>query len=90
MVKGRIGFIAVPESYMAEATDEVNESLDTYFRTEYGIRVTSVEILPGELRLSRPTPALAAIRNVTLRSLPARHVSPASRRRGEFSDLARR
>ena len=52
MVKGRIGFIAVPESYMAEATDEVNESLDTYFRTEYGIRVTSVEILPGELRLS--------------------------------------
>ena len=66
MVKGRIGFIAVPESYMAEATDEVNESLDTYFRTEYGIRVTSVEILPGELRLSRRTPALAAIRNVTL------------------------
>ena len=52
MVKGRIGFIAVPASYMAEATAEVNETLHTYFSTEYGIRVTSVEIVPGELRLT--------------------------------------
>ena len=52
MVKGRIGFIAVPASYMAEATAEVNETLHTYFSTEYGIRITGVEILPGELRLT--------------------------------------
>lgn len=52
MVKGRIGILPVPAGYMAEATAEVNEKLDTYFRTEYGIRVTNVEILPGELRLT--------------------------------------
>ena len=52
MVKGKIGIISVPEWYIAEATAEVNETLDTYFRTEYGIRVTSVEIVPGELRLT--------------------------------------
>ena len=52
MVKGKIGIISVPEWYMAEAAAEVNEKLDAYFRTEYGIRVTSVQIVPGELRLT--------------------------------------
>ena len=52
MVMGKIGIISVPEWYIAEATAEVNEKLDTYFRTEYGIRVTDVEILPGALRLT--------------------------------------
>ncbi len=52
MVKGKLGFFSVPESYMAEGTAEVNEILDSFFRTEYGIRVTSVEIVPGELRLT--------------------------------------
>ena len=51
-VKGRLGIIPVPAGYMAEATAEVNEKLDTFFRTEYGIRVTSVHIVPGELRLT--------------------------------------
>ena len=52
MVKGKIGIISVPEWYIAEAAAEVNEKLDAYFRAEYGIRVTSVEIVPGELRLT--------------------------------------
>ena len=52
MVKGKVGFFSVPASYMAEGTAEVNEILDSFFRTEYGIRVTNVVILPGELRLT--------------------------------------
>ncbi|MCY4436336.1 MAG: hypothetical protein OXE05_03270 [Chloroflexi bacterium] len=52
MVKGKIGFISVPAWYIAEATAEVNEKLDSYFRTEYGIRVTDVKIQPGELLLT--------------------------------------
>ena len=51
-VKGRLGIIPVPAGYMAEAMQDANEHLDTFFRTEYGIRVTSVEIVPGELRLT--------------------------------------
>ena len=51
-VKGRFGIFSVPAWYIAEATAEVNEKLDTWFRTEYGIRVTNVEIVPGELRLT--------------------------------------
>lgn len=51
-VKGKLGIFPVPESYMAEAAAEVNEILDGFFRTEYGIRVTSVAIVPGELRLT--------------------------------------
>lgn len=51
-VKGKIGFVAVPASYMAEAAAEVNEALDLFFRNEYGIRVTHVEILPGALNLT--------------------------------------
>ena len=50
-VKGKIGFVAVPASYMAEAAAEVNEALDQFFRDEYDIRVTHVEILPGTLHL---------------------------------------
>lgn len=52
MVKGKIGFIAVPAGYMAEAAAEVNEILDSFFRTEYGIRTTHVEIHPGVLLLT--------------------------------------
>lgn len=52
MVKGKIGIFSVPKWYIAEAVAEVNEKLDTWFRAEYGIRVTNVEILPGELRLT--------------------------------------
>ncbi len=51
-VKGRFGFIAVPAWYIAEASAEVNEQLDIWFRTEYGIRVTHVAILPGQLHLT--------------------------------------
>ncbi len=51
-VKGKFGFFAVPAWYIAEATAEVNEQLDTWFRTEYGIRVTHVAILPGQLHLT--------------------------------------
>ena len=52
MVKGKIGIISVPEWYIAEATAEINEKLDAYFRTEYGIRVTDVKIQPGALLLT--------------------------------------
>lgn len=51
-VKGKLGIFPVPAGYMAEAAAEVNEILDPWFRTEYGIRVTNVEIAPGELRLT--------------------------------------
>ena len=51
-VKGKFGIFSVPAWYIAEATAEVNEKLDPWFRTEYGIRVTNVEIVPGELRLT--------------------------------------
>ena len=52
MVRGRFGVLPMPPSYMAEAAKDVNEQLDTWFRTEYGIRVTSLQIVPGELRLT--------------------------------------
>lgn len=52
MVKGKFGVFPMPAAYMAEATKDANKVLDTFFRTEYGIRVTSVEIVPGELRLT--------------------------------------
>ncbi len=52
MVKARIGFLPVPAGYMAEAAAEVNEILDTFFRKEYGIRTTHVEIHPGVLLLT--------------------------------------
>jgi len=51
-VKGKLGIFPVPAGYMAEAAAEVNEILDPWFRTEYGIRVTNVKIVPGELRLT--------------------------------------
>lgn len=51
-VKGKVGFVSVPASYMAEAAAEVNEALGSFFRDEYGIRVTHVEILPGALHLT--------------------------------------
>jgi hypothetical protein len=51
-IKGKFGFISVPATYMAEATKEVNERLDPIFRSEFGIRVTHVEILSGELHLT--------------------------------------
>ncbi len=54
-VKGRLGIIPVPAGYMAEAMKDANKHLDTFFRTEYGIRVTSVHIVPGELRLTGET-----------------------------------
>ena len=52
MVKGRLGILPVPAGYMAEAAAEVNEMLDTFFRSEYGIRTTHVEIHPGVLLLT--------------------------------------
>ncbi len=51
-IKGKFGVLPVPAGYMAEAAAEVNERLDTYFRTAHGIRVTGVQIVPGELRLT--------------------------------------
>ena len=51
-VKGKLGVIPVPAGYMAEAAAEVNDVLDGFFRSEYGVRVTSVAIVPGELRLT--------------------------------------
>lgn len=52
MVKGKLGILPVPAGYMAEATAEVNEILDTFFRNEYGIRVTAVAIRQEELHLT--------------------------------------
>ena len=37
---------------MAEAAAEVNEILDSFFRTEYGIRTTHLETHPGVLLLT--------------------------------------
>ena len=51
-VKGRLGILPVPVAYMAEAAAEVNEVLDSFFRTEYGVRATHVEIHPGVLLLA--------------------------------------
>lgn len=51
-IQGKFGVLPVPAGYMAEAAAEVNERLDPYFRTAHGIRVTAVQIVPGELRLT--------------------------------------
>lgn len=51
-VKGKMGIFPMPAGYMAEAAADVNKVLDPFFRTEYGLRVTGVKILPGELRLT--------------------------------------